>query len=228
MERLVEIAKHTYKSLIDHPRFIEFYSQATPIDVLERSNIGSRPARRTGKRSLQDLRSIPWVFSWSLARFNLSGWFGTGTAFAKFKETYPEDFEFLKAAVSQWPFLKYGLIQTETNLLNTDPHIMQAFANLCADKDVEKELMLMILTDFEAGVAEIDLIMGSTSQERRGSRLEGNAMRKEGLDILHHMQLSSLKEWRSLKPDEQEKGDHLLLELLLLVNAVSGGLKGTG
>ena len=115
------------KWLVDtRVKFIEFYGQATPIDVLEHSKIGSRPARRTGQRSLNDLRSIPWVFSWNQSRFNLTGWFGAGTAFGKFKEKYPEDFDYLKGVAQDWPFLKFGLIQIETNLLNSDTDIMIA------------------------------------------------------------------------------------------------------
>ena len=86
MDRLVVMARSTYRQLLDHPHFIAFYGQATPIDVLEQSKIGSRPARRTGKRSLEDLRSIPWVFSWNQSRFNLTGWFGTGTALGQFQD----------------------------------------------------------------------------------------------------------------------------------------------
>jgi len=86
MDRLVEMSRSNYRHLLDHPKFIEFYSEATPIDVLEQSKIGSRPARRTGQRSLNDLRSIPWVFSWNQSRFNLTGWFGTGLALGNFEE----------------------------------------------------------------------------------------------------------------------------------------------
>ncbi|MCG8374184.1 MAG: phosphoenolpyruvate carboxylase, partial [Balneolales bacterium] len=92
MNKLVEESNRTYRSLLDHPNFIEFYSQATPIDVLEESKIGSRPARRTGQRTLNDLRSIPWVFSWNQSRFNLTGWFGFGNAFKSIQENSPDTF----------------------------------------------------------------------------------------------------------------------------------------
>jgi len=75
-----------YKNLISDSEFMQFYSQATPIDILEQSKIGSRPARRTGKRSLKDLRAIPWVFSWNLSRFTLTGWYGVGGALKELKE----------------------------------------------------------------------------------------------------------------------------------------------
>jgi len=78
VEKLSEISQHKYQELIEHPDFIRFYSEVTPIDVLEQSKIGSRPSRRTGKRSLADLRAIPWVFSWKQCRFNITGWYGIG------------------------------------------------------------------------------------------------------------------------------------------------------
>ncbi len=161
MDRLVGMSRDHYRQLLDHPKFIEFYSQATPIDVLEHSKIGSRPARRTGQRSLNDLRSIPWVFSWNQSRFNITGWFGTGTALSKFKEQHPEDFEYLKTAAQEWPFLKFGLIQIETNLLNSDTDIMNVFADLVDNPAIKTELMELILDDYEMCLKQIENLMGN-------------------------------------------------------------------
>ncbi len=228
MDRLVEMSRSNYRHLLDHPKFIEFYSEATPIDVLEQSRIGSRPARRTGQRSLNDLRSIPWVFSWNQSRFNLTGWFGTGAALAKFEEQYPEDFEYLKTTAQEWLFLKYDLIQIETNLLNSDTEIMKAFADLVHDPSVKTELMELILTDYELCLKQIENLMSASVEERRISKLENNKLRKEALGVLHMIQIQSLKKWRTHKKTDSEEGNQLLLMLLLLVNALSGGLKGTG
>ncbi|MGB5203611.1 MAG: phosphoenolpyruvate carboxylase [Eudoraea sp.] len=228
MDRLVAMARKKYRELLDHPKFIEFYSHATPIDVLEQSKIGSRPARRTGQRSLNDLRSIPWVFSWNQSRFNLTGWYGTGTALSTFKEQYPEDFEYLKTLAQEWPFLKYGLIQIETNLLNSDIDIMKVFADLVADTGTKSELMELILTDYEACLEEFENLMGASVEERRISRLENNKLRHGPLRMLHGIQIQSLKKWRKFRENDSEKANELLLTLLLLVNVLSGGLKGTG
>jgi phosphoenolpyruvate carboxylase len=228
MDRLVEMARKRYRKMLDHPKFIAFYNQATPIDVLEQSKIGSRPARRTGKRSLKDLRSIPWVFSWNQSRFNLTGWFGTGTALGQFAEKYPEDFEYLKTAARDWPFLKYSLIQIETNLLLADKDIMKAFADLVTDPATKKELMELILTDYETCLHQIEQLMGGSVEERRTSRLENNKLRKEALSILHQIQIQSLRRWREVKERNPEKSEQLLLRLLLLVNVLAGGLKSTG
>ncbi len=228
MDRLVAMARKAYRQLLDHPKFIEFYSQATPIDVLEQSKIGSRPARRTGQRSLDDLRSIPWVFSWNQSRFNLTGWFGTGIAFTQFREHYPEDFEYLKKAAIEWPFFKFGLIQIETNLLNGDVSIMEAFADLVSDSSTKEELMQLIVNDYKTCLDHIEMLLEGPIEDRRVSRLENNKIRKEALSILHEIQIDSLKEWRQHKEASSDRSDPLLLKLLLLVNVLSGGLKSTG
>ena len=167
MDRLTGFARQQYRALLDHPRFIEFYSQATPIDVLEQSKIGSRPARRTGQRSLDDLRSIPWVFSWSQSRFNLTGWFSTGTALKWLKVQHPEDYAYLKTYADQWPFLRYRLIQIETNLMNADPSIMNAFAQLVEDNVTREALMGLILEDHGEGLQQIEDLLNAPSVERR-------------------------------------------------------------
>jgi phosphoenolpyruvate carboxylase len=228
MDRLVELSRNNYRQLLDHPKFIEFYSQATPIDVLEHSKIGSRPARRTGKRSLNDLRSIPWVFSWNQSRFNLTGWFGTGKALNTFQEQYPEDFEYLKAIAQDWPFLKYSLIQIETNLLNSNTEIMKVFANLVSNEDLKTELMNLILTDYQLCLKQIENLMSASVEKRRISKLDNIKLRQEGLEVLHIIQIESLKKWRKHNASDLQEDNQLLLTLLLLVNALAGGLKGTG
>lgn len=228
MDRLETIARDTYRQLLDHPGFIDFYTQATPIDVLEHSKIGSRPARRTGQKSLDDLRSIPWVFSWSQARFNLTGWFGTGTALQQLKAAFPQDFAQLKAVANQWPFLRYRLIQIETNLLNADPQVMESFAAMVSDGTTRTELMDLIWKDRDSGLALIEELMGAPTAERRVSQMENIRLRARALAMLHQLQLSYIQRWRTREGRNPQEIDHLLLILLLLVNAISGGLKGTG
>lgn len=228
IDRLANFAQQKYRSLLDHPGFIEFYNAATPIDILEQSKIGSRPARRTGKRSLSDLRSIPWVFSWSQSRFNLTGWFGMGTALQQLRKESPQDFEHMKNLVDQWPFLKYRLIQIETNLLNADPNVMKQFAQLVTDASLRSDLMKLIQEDYEKGLEQIEHLMNRPTTERRLTRMENIKVRGRALALLHDIQIKSIKEWRSLKESDPQAADQLLLKLLLLVNALSGGLKGTG
>ncbi len=228
MDRLVDLARQTYRKLLDHPQFIAFYSRATPIDVLEHSKIGSRPARRTGQRSLNDLRSIPWVFSWNQSRFNLSGWFGSGRALQTCQQQFPEDFQQLKTLSKTWPFLKYLFIQIESNLLNADSEIMQAFADLVPDARTREDLMHLILHDYQVCLTMIPEIMGESVEARRGSKLEDNKLRHNGLSALHRIQIDKLVKWRALRETDETQSEQLLPQLLLLVNAISGGLKSTG
>jgi phosphoenolpyruvate carboxylase len=228
MDDLVDLARKTYRTLLDHPKFIDFYAKATPIDVLEQSKIGSRPARRTGKRTINDLRSIPWVFSWSQSRFNVSGWFGAGTALGEFEREHPKDFEQLKQLAAQWPFLKYSLIQIESNLLNSDTHIMTAFADLLEDQKTREELMELILRDYQSGIQKIEALLGDSVSKRRISKLENIKLRNRALTSLHEIQLDYLIKWRSAMKTDKKLSDQYLLQLLLLVNALSGGLQNTG
>ena len=228
MDHLVALSRNAYRKLLDHPKFIEFYAAATPIDVLEQSKIGSRPARRTGKRSLEDLRSIPWVFSWSQARFNLTGWYGMGLALEEFRKVYPDEFALLQGLATDWPFLKYFLIQVESSLLDADRKIMERFAGLYPDEHARKELMDLILTDFDRCQTIIGDIMEKPMEERRISKLENVRLRSDALKVLHGIQIDLLTGWRNIRDSDPETGERNLLQLLLLVNALSGGLKSTG
>ena len=228
MENLVHIARNKYRKLLDHPKFMNFYAQATPIDVLEQSRIGSRPARRTGQRTIDDLRAIPWVFSWSQARFNITGWFGSGMAFDEFKKQHPNDFETLKILAKDWSFLKYSFIQIESNMLNADTEVMKKFAELVEDVDTKNELMNLILSDYKNGMERIAEAMGKPANERRITRLADNNIRNNALEVLHQFQISYLKKWRAIPAENKSDKEHYLLQLLLLVNALSGGLKRTG
>lgn len=228
MDHLSGLAKKQYRRLLDHPKFIEFYRQATPIDILEQSKIGSRPSRRTGQHSLDDLRAIPWVFSWSQSRFNLTGWFGIGAALKQLKADQPDDFNYLKSLVDQWSFLKYRLIQIETNLLNADVSIMHAFAELVADTPTRKELMQLILEDYQEALHQIENLFDVPSTQRRTSKLENIKRRGQALSMLHDTQIEYLKKWRQPNQLDAQDREQLLLKSLLLVNALAGGLKGTG
>ena len=227
IESLVESSGNTYRGFLDHEGFIPFYSAATPIDVLEQSKIGSRPARRTGQRSLNDLRSIPWVFSWNQSRFNLTGWFGTGTALQKLSEENSEQYERLAQLTQDWPFFKYFVIHIETNLINSSLDIMQRFAEFVTDEALRKELMGMIKSDYEKAYEQTDYLMGSKKSDRRHVKLEDSERRDAALHILHDLQIDYLKRWRNLTR-KNTTDNELLNSLLLTVNAISGGLKSTG
>jgi len=228
LERLAKWSTDYFQSLIKHPDFITFYSEATPIDVLEHTKIGSRPARRTGQRSLSDLRAIPWVFSWNQSRFNITGWFGIGFALKKLIDEFPDEYKTLKNTLNDWPFLKYLLIHVETNLIIADTTIMQEYAALVKEDTIKNHFLNLILNDHNEGIKQIEAIFGEPLENRRINQLENLNKRDNELKILHLLQVKYMKEWREIKEVDPEKAEILLTKLLSLINSISSGLKSTG
>ena len=217
-----------YRELIEHPGFINFYSKVTCIDLLEQSKIGSRPARRTGTRTLSDLRAIPWVFSWNLSRINITGWFGLGEALSLLKKERPKDFDFLKKLVEEWPFFKFLMIQTETNLILGNKETMQKYASLCDNQNECQFFLNKIISDYENGVSMLEELFGKSAKERRSGQYDSLECRNEKLMTLHKLHISHLKLWRSTNDVEVYEKEKLLTKLLSLINAISSGLKNTG
>ena len=228
LEHLAEISRKKYQELLKEEGFIEFYGQATPIDVLERSRIGSRPARRTGQRTLADLRAIPWVFSWNQSRFNLTAWYGVGSAIQSLRNNYPEEYDELKSQADTWPFLRYILIHIETNLLNADKERMLEYAHLVQDEKLRERILGFIQGEYALAKEQIAELMGSDAESRRYSLMDNINRRRNPLSKLHRLHLHYLKNWRKLSEDEKEKQPELLERLLMITTALSAGFKSTG
>lgn len=217
-----------YQDLISNPGFLEFFGQATPIDLLEHTKIGSRPARRTSKRTLADLRAIPWVFSWNISRFTLTGWYGVGQALKDLKDNEPQKFEELKSHVESWNFLKFLLIEVETNLILANKELMEVYSELVNDRKIRKELLGMILTDYNYGISEIQDLLGGSPLERRKGQFENKKHRDQFLKVLHDLHIKYLKEWRIIVAVDAQVAEKFLPKLLSIVNSLTGGLKSTG
>lgn len=228
MELLAQKSFEHYRDLIETPNFINFYSKATCIDVLEKSKIGSRPARRTGTRTLNDLRAIPWVFSWNLSRITLTGWYGLGEALKELETEKPEDYKLLKQSINNWNFFKFLMIQTETNLILSNLEVMQQYAALDEDKDEREVFMTKILRDHQNGFQFIEQLFGERATTRRNGQYDNLKWRNEKLDALHKLHLKYLKQWRSIDDEISLEKNSLLNKLLSLMNAISSGLKNTG
>ena len=227
--RLSEESQAAYRDLIHANGFMTFFSGATPIDVLEQSNIGSRPARRTGQRTLDDLRAIPWVFSWNQSRFYLPGWYGTGTALAALQADDAGAFDRLAAGAGDWPFLKYVLTNVETNLASADVELMRAYASLVGDEAVRGEFFDRVLAEFERTERMLNAIFGGEAlPERRPRMVKTLKLRDARLRVLHQQQIDLLARWRPLRERDSAAADELLPQLLLNVNAIASGLRTTG
>ena len=228
MEFLAQKSFEHYRNLIETPGFINFYGKATCIDVLEKSKIGSIPARRTGTRTLQDLRAIPWVFSWNLSRIALTGWYGLGEALKILKSEKPQEYQQLKEAAQNWNFFKFLMIQTETNLILSNLEIMKKYAELDKNEEERNLLMDKFLTDHQNGVQLIEELFGEAALERRSGQYDNLQWRNQKLEILHQLHIKYLKQWRNLEDENNKEKDKILNKLLSLINAISSGLKNTG
>jgi phosphoenolpyruvate carboxylase len=220
--KVAERSYSAYRGLVESEGFVAFFRAATPIDAIEQTQLGSRPSRRTGAGSLDDLRAIPWVFSWSEARFHLPGWYGAGTALDALRRESPEDWRSLCAQASAWPMLRYLLHNVEASLMMASPDVMRLYASLVADTELRAKFMELILGEYSLAVERLADLFGGSSVKRRPRLAMAIELRKEALWQLHQDQVRLLAQWRS------EPGEDTLRALLLTVNAIGMGQKMTG
>jgi phosphoenolpyruvate carboxylase len=229
MEELSQSSSAAYREFLAMDGFMNFYGEATPIDALELSSIGSRPSRRTGRKSLADLRAIPWVFAWNQSRFYLPGWFGVGTALEKLNRTDVARFRVLKKSIRSHPLLRYVLTNVETNMASADLELMKQYGALVRDRELRQRFMKIILAEFKRTRRWLDQLFGGAVEERRPRMFKTLELRAEALRTLHTQQIQLLKQWRRLRDTgKQSEADRLLPQVLLSVNAIASGLRTTG
>ena len=221
-------SRESYTALIQHPDFMAYYSEATPIDALETSRIGSRPARRTGERTLADLRAIPWVFSWNQSRHYLPGWFGVGSALRRLREEKPALFDALRSNFRKSAFLYYVLNNVETNLASADRQIIEEYAGLVSNSSAKASILPLILGEFDSTREMMAEVFGGSMEARRPRMTKTLALRSEGLKALHRHQISLLRRWRAACVAQSPEKDRLLPQVLLGINAIASGLRTTG
>ncbi len=228
-DKLCVSSEEAYRKLLDGDRFLEFWANATPIDALERSFIGSRPTRRTGKSSMQDLRAIPWVFSWTQARYYLPGWYGVGSALDCLQREEPEMFRFLQENIGSAPFLRYVIYNVETSLASADLDVMKSYAQLVEDEDVRSTYFHRIEEEYNQTAAMIDRVLMKPREERRPRLVKTLAMRAQGLERLHEIQIQLLRQWRELiARGDEDSAESLITSLLLSINAIASAERTTG
>ncbi len=227
-EAIAAASRRVYRSLIAAPGFMEFFAQATPIDAIENSRIGSRPSRRTGRRTLEDLRAIPWVFSWSQARYNLPGWYGVGSAFHEVCGDDPARWDLFAHAAKDWPFLSYVLHNVEFSVAAADPELMAEYASLVEDAEVRERFLERILAEYELTRSVLARLYPNERGVRRPRMEKAIAIRRHALTLLHREQIAALKRWREAVRTRAADAEQCLQSLLVTVNAIAGGLKTTG
>ena len=220
------MSRLAYRELLDAEGFLAFYRQATPIDALEFSRIGSRPSRRTGSATLADLRAIPWVFSWSQARFYVPGWYGVGSALEALSS---EERNLLREKFREWPFVRYVLTNVESSLASADSELMQLYASLVEPEALRERFMSQIEGERARTARMLEELAGQPLGGRRPRMLKTLELRAQALRVLHEQQVGLLREWRRLQAIGDMGGAEAMLpELLLSVNAIASGLRTTG
>ena len=212
----------TFRELIGSEGFVSFFRTATPVDAIEQSKIGSRPTRRTGAASLEDLRAIPWVFAWNQSRFLLSGWYGVGTALERLKASDPQGWELLRREITASGPITYVFLNIETSIWSADESIMTLYASLCLEDAVRNRFMDRILAEYRRSREAIVELLGGELAQRRSRLFKTLSLREPPLADLHRRQVELLSGWRA------EKDERTLEELLLVTNAIAGGLRTTG
>ena len=228
IDRLTETSRGVYESLLQTDGFLTFFRQATPIEVIESSRIGSRPSRRSGQPSLSDLRAIPWVFSWSQARFYLPSWYAVGSALEELMTHDASAFEALCRHVSSWPTLRYLLVNVSTSVLQADLALMREYAQLVDDVAVRERIFAVIEGEFVRTRRMVEKVFGADLLARRPRLSRVLQLRQPGLEMLHRRQIDLLRRWRSEQHSEDASDDPTFIELLVTVNAIASGLRTTG
>jgi phosphoenolpyruvate carboxylase len=229
LDKLAAWSRDAYRALLQAPDFMTFYRGATPIDALENARIGSRPSRRTGQATLNDLRAIPWVFSWTQSRFYLPGWFGSGTALQKLRDEDEAGFASLVESLPRNAFLRYVLTNIEGSLVSANERWMREYASLVQDDTIRDSFLETILAEFNRTREMLTQIFRGTFEARRPRLAFTLAIREQPLSVLHGQQIQLLRQWRAeLSRGHTEEAEGLIPDLLVSVNALASGLRTTG
>jgi phosphoenolpyruvate carboxylase len=220
MATLSQAAFRAYRGLVyETPGFRDFFHQATPLVEISRLKIGSRPASRTNSDRIEDLRAIPWVFSWAQARIMLPGWFGVGTALHEFG-----DVGLLRAMVAGWPFFATTLDNLEMVLAKSDMAIAGRYAGLVEDRAMADAIFGRIRSDWER---TRDLMLDITGQgrllERHPALDQSIRLRLPYIEPLNLLQVELLKRHRAGEGDARV-GEGIQLS----INAIATALRNSG
>ena len=219
-----------YRQLVyDTPGFTEYFFDSTPIREIAELNIGSRPASRKPSQRIEDLRAIPWGFSWGQCRLTLPGWYGFGSAVEEFLQhqgsaLHRERLALLQQMVRQWPFFKTLLSNMDMVMAKSDLALAARYAELVSNTRLRKKIFTMIEAEWHRTV----LALGQITGERQ--RLAGNTSLQRSIrnrfayiDPLHHLQVELVRRYRAGQADERvQRGIHIS------INGIAAGLRNTG
>lgn len=233
MEFLSSVSHQFYRGLIfETEGFLDFYYQATPINVIEMTKIGSRPAKRRTSRRIEDLRAIPWVFSWVQSRYIVSSWYGVGASLDRFiKERKGDGLKELKQMYAEWPFFRSLIDNVQISLAKADLYIANLYSHLVHDAKLRDEIHKRLQAEHRRSVDKVVQITGQRRLLERLQVLDASIkLRNPYVDPLNFIQLRYLAKLR--EPGYERLSDVTKNEigevLLLTTNGISFGMKSTG
>jgi phosphoenolpyruvate carboxylase len=228
MEALSGAARAAYLGLASKPELVSYFQQASPIEELALLNIGSRPARRFGAKSLKDLRAIPWVFAWAQNRHLITGWYGVGTALKTFLSVRGDAGEALLARMFKDSRLFRLIVdEVEKTLLLVDLEIAGAYAGLVSDQALRQTIFAMIKTELELTKEMVLKVSGGKAlAERFPQHRAALATRLPTINEVNREQVELLRLFRNAEDDAAR--ERYKPALLLSINCVAAGLGATG
>ena len=226
MEALSAHAYRAYRSLVyETPGFVEYFWSSTVITEISTLNIGSRPASRKKTQAIEDLRAIPWVFSWAQCRLMLPGWYGFGAAVKAYTQAHAEDgVARLRSMYKTWPFFRTLLSNMDMVLAKSSLAIAARYAQLVPDVQLREAIFSRIGGEWRDAVSALNTIMEQSQLlESNPLLLRSIRNRFPYLDPLNHVQVELLKLHRAHASSEK-----VLTGIQLTINGISAGLRNSG
>jgi phosphoenolpyruvate carboxylase len=232
MAEISELAYKAYRNLVyETPGFTDYFFSATPIAEIAELNLGSRPASRKSTRRIEDLRAIPWGFSWGQCRLLLPGWYGFGSAIGAWIAAgqREERVAQLRDMYQHWPFFATLLSNMDMVLAKTDLAIASRYAELVTDKELRERIFKRITEEYHHTLECLESITG-TSDRLAGNPLLARSItnRFPYLDPLNHLQVELIKRRRALGNEEDRLDPRVNRGIHLSINGVAAGLRNTG
>ena len=229
-QELSTLSMGAYRALVyDTPGFTEYFFSSTPIREIAELNIGSRPASRKASQRIEDLRAIPWGFSWGQCRLTLPGWYGFGSAVHAFIHAggtaqEKERTALLQKMVRQWPFFKTLLSNMDMVMAKSDLALASRYAELVGNARLRKKIFAAIEAEWHATAKALSLITGEKNRLANNFALQRSMRHRfPYIDPLHHLQVELVRRYREGQADERvQRGIHIS------INGIAAGLRNTG
>ncbi len=227
--RMAERSWAVYRDLVDQSGFIGYFSQTTPIDDIENLPIASRPSRRRGERTLDDLRAIPWVFAWTQSRCMIPAWYGLGTALAEVKYEDRRGWQLVCDMYRQWPFFQATIDNATLALAKADTYVAQRYSELAEDEDARRRIWHRIAAERDrTRQAILDIVGGGELLATTPWFQRSIEARNPSIDPLNLIQIEFMRRRREAAA-QGAAGEETFRDLLrLCVQGIAAGMRTTG